>query len=137
MTSEKRQARTDAADAGCSAPKSGAALRGLVVEKLAEKAAEKVAEKATKQERIAQRAAKKAETLERVAGKVNQKVARHERMAAKASFKAEALERISEGLGSLDLWTRIEPSQRRPRFTREEIAQTAIRIADADGFDAL
>jgi AcrR family transcriptional regulator len=137
MTSGKRHTRPEDTDPGCAAPKSGAALRGLVVEKLAEKAAEKVAEKATKQERIAERAAKKAESFERVAGKVNQKAARHERMAAKASLKAEALQRVSEGLGSLDLWTRTEPSQRRPRFTRDEIAQAAIKIADADGFDAL
>ncbi len=37
----------------------------------------------------------------------------------------------------LDLWTRQPPGARRARFTREEIAQAALRIADAEGFDAL
>jgi AcrR family transcriptional regulator len=37
-------------------------------------------------------------------------------------------------LTSLALWTRPAPGSRRPRFTRDEIAATAIRIADAEGF---
>jgi AcrR family transcriptional regulator len=103
---------------------------------VAGKVAEKAAEKATRQERIAQRAALKAESLGRAAGKVNERAARHERIAARAALKAEALDRISEGLGSLDLWTRTERT-RRPRFTHDDIARTAIKIADTEGFDAL
>ena len=56
---------------------------------------------------------------------------------AKAALKAEALDRVAEHLGALDVWTRVEPAARRPRFTRDEIAATAMRIADAEGFDAV
>jgi AcrR family transcriptional regulator len=37
----------------------------------------------------------------------------------------------------LDVWTRLAPGARRPRFSREEIAEAAVRIADAEGIDAL
>ena len=59
------------------------------------------------------------------------KVARH------AAKHIETLDRLAAHLDALDVWTRSEPSARRPRFTREEIAATAIRIADAEGFDAV
>ena len=52
-------------------------------------------------------------------------------------MKAEMLERISSGLGALEPWTRGEPAARRARFTRHDIAQAAMRIADTEGFDAL
>jgi AcrR family transcriptional regulator len=35
------------------------------------------------------------------------------------------------------IWSRPEPSARRPAHTRDGIAQAAIRIADAEGFEAL
>ena len=35
------------------------------------------------------------------------------------------------------MWTRQVPSPRKPRFTREELAAAAIRIADAEGFAAV
>jgi AcrR family transcriptional regulator len=35
------------------------------------------------------------------------------------------------------IWMRPEPSGRKPRFSREQIARTAIAIADAEGFDAV
>jgi AcrR family transcriptional regulator len=133
MASDSRHGRAKS-DSGAAAK---AALRDLVVEKVAEKVADKAAEKASKQERIAQRAARKAASLERTAGKVSDHAARHERIAAKAAMKAEMLERISSGLGAIDLWTRGEPVARRPRFTRDDIAQAAMRIADTEGFDAL
>ena len=37
----------------------------------------------------------------------------------------------------LPIWMRPAPGDRRPRFTREAIAHTALAIADADGFDAV
>src|SRR4051794_16085400 len=37
----------------------------------------------------------------------------------------------------LDLWTRQPPGSRRARFTRDEIAHAALRIADEEGFEAL
>jgi AcrR family transcriptional regulator len=38
---------------------------------------------------------------------------------------------------SQPVWTRPEPGARKPRFSREQIAATALAIADADGFDAV
>jgi AcrR family transcriptional regulator len=35
------------------------------------------------------------------------------------------------------VWTRAEPGGRRPRFSREEIAAAAVRIADAEGLGAV
>jgi AcrR family transcriptional regulator len=35
------------------------------------------------------------------------------------------------------IWLRPEPSGRKPRYTRAEIAGTALGIADAEGFDAV
>jgi AcrR family transcriptional regulator len=35
------------------------------------------------------------------------------------------------------IWTRPEPGERRPAYTREKIAETAIAIADAEGFEAV
>jgi AcrR family transcriptional regulator len=35
------------------------------------------------------------------------------------------------------IWTRAEPGARRPRYTRDQIAATALAIADLDGIDAV
>src|ERR1700728_4760110 len=35
------------------------------------------------------------------------------------------------------IWLRPEPSGRKPRYTRAEIARAAIGIADTEGFDAV
>jgi AcrR family transcriptional regulator len=35
------------------------------------------------------------------------------------------------------IWTQPAPGERKPRFTREQIAEVALRIADTEGFDAL
>ena len=35
------------------------------------------------------------------------------------------------------MWTRPEPGARRTKFTRDEIAAAAVKIADEEGFDAL
>ena len=93
-----------------------------VVEKVAEKINSKADKLDRKLDRIAAEATAKADGLDRISAKV----ARH----------AETLDRISSGLGALDLWTRPSPA-RRPRFTRDEIAATAMRIADTEGFDAV
>jgi AcrR family transcriptional regulator len=76
-------------------------------------------------------------TLERKSANAARRLEHLERHTAKAAKKAEALDRIAAHLGALDVWTRVEPAARRPRFTREEIAATAIRIADAEGFAAV
>ena len=35
------------------------------------------------------------------------------------------------------IWALAAPADRKPRYTREQIADAALRIADADGFDAV
>ena len=35
------------------------------------------------------------------------------------------------------IWALPQPADRKPRYTREQIAEAALRIADADGFDAV
>jgi AcrR family transcriptional regulator len=40
-------------------------------------------------------------------------------------------------VSSAPIWTRPAPSARQPRLTREQIAQVALAIADAEGFDAV
>jgi AcrR family transcriptional regulator len=74
---------------------------------------------------------------EQVERKSAQAVEKAERLAAKATRKAETLELIASHLGALDVWTRAEPAARRPRYTRDEIAKAAVRIADREGFEAL
>jgi AcrR family transcriptional regulator len=86
---------------------------------------------ATKQERAAER-------LERAADRLNEKLVRHEISATRAIERAQQqLDRASEQLGALEVWTRKMPVSRKPRFTRDELAATAIRIADDEGFDAV
>jgi AcrR family transcriptional regulator len=88
---------------------------------------------------------KRARVAEKVAGKLAAAHAdKHDRVAAKIARHAEALEkasdqlaRASDQLSALELWTRKSPTPRRPRFTREELAAAAIRIADAEGFAAV
>ena len=75
--------------------------------------------------------------VEKVAEKVAEKAARQEQIAAKAAKRAKAFDRATEHLSALDLWTRPTPTTRRPRFTRDEIAATAMRIADSEGFAAV
>ncbi len=58
---------------------------------------------------------------------VKDKLARH----------VEQLDRLQERLGALEVWLRTEPGGRKPRFTRDEIAQVAVKIADAEGFAAV
>ena len=75
--------------------------------------------------------------VEKVAEKVAEKAARQEEIAVKAAKRAQAFDRATEHLSALDLWTRPTPITRRPRFSRDEIAQTAMRIADREGFAAV
>jgi len=50
---------------------------------------------------------------------------------------AAALDRVAEHLDTLDLWTRSVPGVRKGRLGRAELASVAIRIADAEGIDAV
>ncbi len=74
---------------------------------------------------------------EKVAEKLTEKATKYDRISAKAARRAEAIDRATSHLGALDVWTRIEPAARRPRFTRDDITGTAIRIADREGIDAV
>jgi AcrR family transcriptional regulator len=38
---------------------------------------------------------------------------------------------------SRPIWARPEPGERKPRYTREQIAGVALRVADQEGFDAV
>lgn len=82
---------------------------------------------------------------ERVADKVDKlgrnlehKLAQKEQqLQAKVAKHVEQLDRLQERLGALEVWLRSEPGERRPRLSRDEIAEAALRIADAEGFPAL
>lgn len=82
-----------------------------------------------------------AATVEHAASKVDAALAaqaeKQERLARRSAEQAAKLDRLASYLGALDVWTRIEPGGRKPRFSRDEIAEVAIRIADEEGLDAL
>ncbi len=76
--------------------------------------------------------------VDTVTEKIAEKAQRQaDKIAHKAAHHAEHLDRLTERLDALDVWTRIEPGRRRPRFTREEIATVALGIADAEGLEAV
>ncbi len=60
-----------------------------------------------------------------------------ESASAELRRKADQLDALTERLANFDLWTRPAPGSRKPRFSRDEIARAALRIADTEGFDAL
>ncbi|MGZ4715109.1 MAG: TetR/AcrR family transcriptional regulator [Acidimicrobiales bacterium] len=111
MATKKRPPRGEPAQA------TAEAIRDFVVEKAVEKAAGKIENSLNAQ------AAKTAR--------------QQEKLSKKAARAAEHLDRLSTHLEMLDVWTRTEPAGRQPRFTRDQIAAAAIRIADAEGADAL
>jgi AcrR family transcriptional regulator len=98
-----------------------------VVDKVAEKLQAQV------QAKVRTNADRQIERLERASQRVQEK-ADHQ--------IARASESIARHLGAssldyLDLWIREEPGARKPRFSRDEIAAAAVRIADAEGIDGL
>ena len=69
--------------------------------------------------------------VDRVTEKLNEQ-------AEKLSRKAEKYADKMEALGpALELWMRREPGARKPRFSRDDIAEAAVRIADEEGIEAL
>jgi AcrR family transcriptional regulator len=46
-------------------------------------------------------------------------------------------ERMATGHDSRPIWALPQPAERKPRYTREQIADTALRIADQEGFNAV
>jgi AcrR family transcriptional regulator len=76
--------------------------------------------------------------VDAVAEKISVKAAKQAaRVTAKAEKHLESLDRLAAHLDALDVWTRAEPGSRKPRLTRDDIAAAAIRIADAEGLDAM
>jgi AcrR family transcriptional regulator len=45
--------------------------------------------------------------------------------------------RTRQGRGEGPIWARPAPGSRRPTYSREQIAETALAIADAEGFEAV
>ena len=74
---------------------------------------------------------------DRMAERVAAKAERHQDAARKMAERAEQLERMAGEISALDVWTRRRPEVRRPRFTRDQLAAVAVRIADEEGFEAL
>lgn len=73
-----------------------------------------------------------------ISEKLEQKAARHERTGtAKAALKAGILREIQSHVSGIDVWTRPAPGARKARFSRDDITAAAIRIADAEGIEAL
>ncbi|MGZ4772554.1 MAG: TetR/AcrR family transcriptional regulator [Ilumatobacteraceae bacterium] len=76
--------------------------------------------------------------LDQATEKINAKLVKSaDKVAAKSMKHAEALDRLAAHLETLDVWTRTERGVRKPRFNRDDIAAAAIRIADAEGFEAV
>jgi AcrR family transcriptional regulator len=61
----------------------------------------------------------------------NDKSRRAERLARQIEADVRRLHQ------EVSVWARPQPPRRQPRYTREEIAATALRIADAEGIDAV
>ncbi|MBI5088390.1 MAG: TetR family transcriptional regulator [Actinobacteria bacterium] len=73
-----------------------------------------------------------------VSEKFNEKLDEHAaKVSAKAARHLQSLQHLQSHIDALDVWTRAEPGARKTRFNRDEIAAAAIRIADAEGFDAV
>jgi AcrR family transcriptional regulator len=77
---------------------------------------------------------KVARKVEEITDKVAAKV---ESAQAELARKTARLDELSAQLAAFDVWTRPEPGSRKPRFSRDEIAAAAVKIADEEGFEAL
>jgi AcrR family transcriptional regulator len=79
----------------------------------------------------------------RADAKIAEALAKADRKVADALAKADArstaaMERAAEAAGAAEpIWARPEPGVRRAGYTRDQIARTALAIADAEGFDAV
>ncbi len=76
--------------------------------------------------------------LDKATEKLNAQIAKQaDKVAAKSAKHVESLDRLAAHLETIDVWTRTDRGSRKPRFTRDDIAAAAIRIADAEGFEAV
>jgi AcrR family transcriptional regulator len=99
-------------------------LREEIVDLVTGKVHEKLDAAAAKQE---EKLRAKRDRIDRERGRLDGREERH----------VQALERLANHLDALEVWTRGSGGSRRPRFSREEIAAAALRIADTEGFEAL
>ena len=121
------------------------AKAGAAAQRSATKAEAKATAAAAKVEATRAKAVKHTDRARGTVGRAVAKVdgvlaaeaAKQQRLAERAEEQAAKLDRLAGYLGVIDVWTRVEPGGRKPRFTREEIAVTAVRIADEEGIDAL
>jgi AcrR family transcriptional regulator len=76
--------------------------------------------------------------IDKATEKINAKISKSaDKVAAKSAKHAETLDRLAAHLETIDVWTRTDRGTRKPRFNRGDIAATAVRIADAEGFEAV
>jgi AcrR family transcriptional regulator len=76
--------------------------------------------------------------IDKATEKINAKISKGAtKVAAKTAKHVDTLERLAAHLETIDVWTRTDRGSRRPRFNRDNIAAAAIRIADAEGFEAV
>ena len=75
-------------------------------------------------------------TLDEATRKLDEADRKVARKLDEARRRLEDAEReVAQATGPI--WGRPEPGARRARFTREEIAEAALAVADAEGFDAV
>ncbi len=103
------------------------------------------------QEKIARAVERTEQALARADERSAQAIAKAEERTGQAQARAEerprqALERAEQrtaealeraGVAAEPIWARPEPGARRAGYTREQIARTALAIADSEGFDAV
>jgi AcrR family transcriptional regulator len=90
------------------------------------------------QERVAEAEALRQLVVDAATEKIARKAeAQTAKVRAKAAKHVAALERLAAHLDAVDVWMRAEPGSRRPRLSREQIAAVAVRIADAEGIEAV
>jgi AcrR family transcriptional regulator len=120
---------------------------------MAEKLTSKVARQATKISQKAEQISAQANKVAAHAEKLDRsaKAARTARLAAlpseaRTSARSGSDKRGSDTGGSdqrgsstssFEVWSRTVTGSRKPRFTREDIAATAVRVADAEGLEAI
>ena len=108
---------TDSSGKHSRAPLSAAALRQRAVDEAKEK--------------LTQEMNKHADKL------VDKAAAHAEKLHAKTAQQLARLDRLAPRTPPTSVWTRVDHGGRKPRFTRDDIAAAAVRIADAEGFDAV
>ena len=91
-------------------------------------------------QRKAERTQRKVDAAQRKMDEARRKIQdvgrRAERELARAEQHIERVERDAARAAG-PVWARPEPGARRARFTREQIAEAALKIADTDGFEAV